>query len=198
MKQTIFALAAMFALGGTAVAQEVKFGPKAGVNFSKQNHNDAKAHTGFHVGAVAEIKLGEKFSIQPEVQYSTQGSKVEREILGTKFSAKHQLDYVNVPVVAKFYVVDGLSIEAGPHVSFLAKESYEVKAGNLGVGGSNQKPFEAKKLDYGVSAGLAYDTPSGLFFNARYMIGLNDLRESDTTGDAVKSSVIQAGVGFKF
>lgn len=198
MRNTLIVLTAIFALGGTAVAQEVKFGPKAGLNFSKQSHNDAKANTGFHVGAVAEIKFGERFSIQPEIQYSTQGSKWETEILGTKFSAKHQLDYINVPVMAKFYVVEGLSIEAGPYASFLAKESWKASAGSVGVESDKVKKFDADKLDYGVSAGVAFDTASGFFVNARYMMGLNDIRKSETANEAIKTSVAQIGVGFKF
>ena len=44
-------------------AQEVKFGAKAGVNFATLGGDveDADGITSFHVGAVAEISISEKF-----------------------------------------------------------------------------------------------------------------------------------------
>src|SRR5690554_2937826 len=110
MKKLVLSALAVCALSGSAFAQqEVKFGPKAGVNFANISGQDnAEMKTGFHVGAVAEIKFNEKFSIQPEVLYSAQGAKYEYFVGNNKLAdATQSLDYINIPIMAKYYIVDG-------------------------------------------------------------------------------------------
>lgn len=202
MKKLVLAAVAVLAIGNSAFAQqEVKFGPKAGVNFSSLSGNDdANSLTSFHVGAVAEIKFNEKFSIQPEVLYSAQGNKYETSSSLGSYKATQNLDYINIPIMAKYYVAEGFSIEAGPQVGFLTKAQLK-QEGNLAgvVNGESTTDNKANynSLDYGVNFGLAYDLPTGLFFNARYNLGLVDVIK-DNNGDAIKNNVIQVGLGYKF
>lgn len=117
MKKVILSAVLLAAFSSTDVLaqQQVKFGPKAGVNFANISGLDnSEMKTGFHVGAVAEIKFNEKFSIQPEVVYSTQGAKFTYNNAEVKLNN----DYINVPIMAKYYIVDGFSVEAGPQVGF--------------------------------------------------------------------------------
>lgn len=195
MKKIFLSLAAVLAIGTVAHAQqEVKFGPKAGVNFSNLSGLDnTDMKVGFHVGAVAEIKFNDKFSVQPELVYSSQGTKWSSDLpLVGKVETKINQDYINVPIMAKYYIVDGFSVEAGPQVGFLVKS--EIKAGD-----EKQDSKDAfKSVDFGLNFGLAYDLPMGAFVNARYNLGLADIRENTDGGDAIKNSVIQVGVGYKF
>lgn len=183
----------------TAVAQQqVKFGPKAGLNFANLSGlNDSEMKTSFHVGAVAEIKFNEKFSIQPEVVYSAQGTKYTETfpVLGTVETSLNN-DYINIPILAKYYIVDGFSVEAGPQVGFLMKSESKVEGGSGSVTTDSKDSF--KSTDFGLGLGLAYDLPVGLFVNARYNLGLSDIRENTSAGDAVKNNVIQVGIGYKF
>lgn len=197
MKKVILAA---FVLGTitTAVAQQqVKFGPKAGLNFANLSGDDnSDMLTGFHVGAVAEIKFNEKFSIQPEVVYSTQGAKVSTTMIPTgTVVSKWNSDYINIPVLAKYYIVDGFSVEAGPQVGFLVKSESKMETGNI-EGSLDTKKFR-NAVDFGIGAGLAYDLPVGMFVNARYNLGLSDIMK-DNNGDAIKNNVIQVGIGYKF
>src|SRR5690606_35993703 len=125
MKKITLTLLGLVAFSTSALAQqEVKFGPKAGVNFATFNGKDAgdaKMLTSFHVGAFAEIMFTDQFAIQPEVLYSAQGAKSEE--MGTDIKVK--ADYINIPIMAKYYVIDNLAIEAGPYVGFLMKSEAE-------------------------------------------------------------------------
>lgn len=200
MKKLVLAAVAVFAIGNSAFAQqEVKFGPKAGVNFSNISGLDnAEMKTGFHVGAVAEIKFNEKFSIQPEVLYSAQGAK----FTNNNSEVKWNNDYINIPIMFKYYLVDGFSVEAGPQVGFLTKAEQEGTFG--GYTGTTDVKDNYKSVDFGVNFGLAYDLPSGLFVNARYNLGLSKIGEDYTIGNTTfeaadhKNSVIQVGLGYKF
>jgi len=204
MKKMLVA-AFVLATGTAAFAQQqVKFGPKAGVNFSNlskgSDFSEAKMRTGFHVGAVAEIKFNEKFSIQPEVVYSTQGSEVTNLLIGNSSAVSTiKNDYINVPIMAKYYIVDGFSVEAGPQVGFLMKS--ETEGTIVTPIGTSTGTVDSKdtynSVDFGVNFGLAYDLPAGLFVNARYNLGLSDVIK-DNTRDAIKNTVIQVGLGYKF
>lgn len=197
MKKMFFAAIAVVGFSAVGMAQQqVKFGPKAGVNFANLSGMDnSEMLTGFHVGAVAEIKFNDKFSVQPEVVYSAQGVKHK----GSGEGKQHN-DYINVPIMAKYYIVDGFSVEAGPQVGFLMKS--EAKGGNTTV---DTKDFY-KSVDFGLGLGLSYDLPMGFFVNARYNLGLSKANEdfkSEIGGVTIetkdlKNNVIQVGVGYKF
>lgn len=201
MKKVILAA---FVLGTCTAAfaqQQLKFGPKAGVNFANLSGLDnTEMKTGFHVGAVAEIKFNEKFSIQPEVVYSAQGTKFDFMVGNVKVAdATQTLDYINVPIMAKYYIVDGFSVEAGPQIGFLAKAETKFENKTIGasvIDGDNKDNF--KSTDFGLGFGLAYDLPVGMFVNARYNLGLSDIRNNTNSGDAIKNNVIQVGIGYKF
>lgn len=199
MKRIILSVVALVAFASTkAVAQQqVKFGPKAGVNFSNISGLDnAETKTGFHVGAVAEIKFNEKFSIQPEVVYSAQGAKFTGSypLIGN-VEAKFNYDYINIPILAKYYFVDGFSVEAGPQIGFLVKAEDKVTNGSTEV--TNDVKNNLNSTSFGLGFGLAYDLPMGVFINGRYNLGLSDIVKNNNN-NAQKNSVIQIGIGYKF
>ncbi len=116
-------------------AQEfVKFGAKAGVNFASlggDDTDDLDMKTGFHLGLVAEIPFGESFAFQPEVLYSSQGAKTEGsetfEGMTASYEGKLNMDYINIPLLAKYYVSPNFNIHAGPQLGFLVKSEVEVE-----------------------------------------------------------------------
>ena len=128
MKKIVLAAIAVMGFG-FANAQDIKFGIKGGINLSTFTGDieDASSKVGFQAGGFAELKLSDKFSIQPEVLYSLQGAKFKET--GDSYSYKENINasYLNVPVLAKYYVIDKLSVEAGPQIGFLlsAKSKWE-------------------------------------------------------------------------
>ncbi len=134
MKNTFLIVAiAIFGFGASSNAQEYwNFGIKGGANFTNMTSDgfeDNNSRTGFHLGVLAEIPVSERFSIQPEVLYSTQGTEEE----GSNFTNEYKLDYIQLPVIAKFYVIDGLALEAGPTFNFLVNEEYDFESGLLDI-----------------------------------------------------------------
>ncbi|MBW3519424.1 porin family protein [Flavobacterium sp. NKUCC04_CG] len=190
MKKTIFSLMAFTAFSSAIYAQtpDIKIGAKAGVNFANVTDGDMK--TGFHVGGLVEIFINEKFSVQPELLYSTQGAKANNKISELK------LDYINVPIMAKYYVMEGLSVQAGPQVAFLMKAESEISSvGGIPVTGTFDIKDSLNTVDFGVNFGAGYELPMGVFAEARYNLGLTKLPKE---GGDYKNSVIQISVGYKF
>ncbi len=174
-------------------AQNVTFGAKAGVNFATLNGDDAEdadSRTSFHIGATAEFSLSDTFSIQPELLYSGQGFTES----GTNYEGTGKMDYLNLPIMAKFYVAEGLSLEVGPQVGFLLSAKGEIKDD----GETEEYDFKdnVKSVDFGANFGVGYKLDSGINFGFRYNLGLMSVAEEDS--DDLKNSVLQLSVGYNF
>lgn len=193
-------LAAILVFGGTSLMQaqsELAFGIKGGVNFSNltgdgfDEFDDDSARTSFNLGALVEIPVTEKFAIQPEVFYSGQGfDLVQRD---DAEDTEFQLDYINVPVLAKFYLVQGLYVEAGPQLGFLVDSEIEGPNATLGL---NEDNFN--DIDFAGAVGVGYKFSGGLYLNARYTQGFTDIYDGETGDNATKNGVFAGSVGFIF
>ena len=181
MKKIILTLAVVFAFG-YANAQKAKFGVKGGLNIATLTGDveDASSLIGFQIGGFAEIKISEKFSIQPELMYSSQGASSD---LGGDL----KLDYINIPVMAKFYVAKSFSLEAGPQIGFLVSAKAD---------GEDVKDF-VSSTDFGFNFGAGYDFTEKLSAGLRYNLGLSNVDDSDS-GDSIKNAVISITLGYKF
>lgn len=179
MKKLILLVAvALFAFNVNA--QDVTFGAKAGVNFASLGGDDADgldSRTSFHVGGVVNIGISEKFSVQPEVVYSSQGASEGDYDL--------KMDYLNIPVLAQIEVADGFSVEVGPQIGILLSADAD---------GEDVKEF-FKSSDFSGAVGLNYALASGLNFGARYNLGLGNILDGD--GD-LKNNVFQFSIGYRF
>ena len=195
MKKSILFMAAFVLSTTFAAAQEyVYFGIKGGVNFSTfsgdgfSDFNDESARTAYHLGLLAEVPVSDRFSVQPEVLYSAQGFDIIRR--EDNADIKHQLDYVNIPVLAKFYLTDGFSLEAGPQLGFIVNDQ-------IGDGDNDVNFYDDGRNDLDVSLGLGASYKFNNFFlYGRYNAGLTDIY--DRQGADAKNSVVQAGVGLLF
>lgn len=186
-------LVALISFSASAQVPEVKLGAKAGANFSNLSISEVDGRTRFHLGALAEVFFTDQFSLQPEILYSAQGASGKDSGVKIDFN----FDYILVPVMAKFYVLDGLNIQAGPQIGFLTKgewkESFEGNSVTIDVKDT------MNSIDFGVNLGAGYELPMGVFFDARYNLGLSKInKESESDMDDLKNRVFQVSVGYKF
>lgn len=168
-------------------AQEIEFGAKAGVNFASiygDNTGNTGSVTAFNFGLMAEIPISEKFSFQPELLYSGQGYDVDTilDIDGV------ELNYLNIPLMGKYYVTKGLSLEAGPQIGLLLSAKQD----------DTDIKDSFNSLDFGVNVGIGYKLDNGLNFGARYNLGLSDINDVDGFNDSYKNGVLQISVGYFF
>ena len=165
----------------------IKLGIKGGLNVANLmgDVEDVAIRTSIHAGLVAEIIVNDKFSIQPELLYSGQGASETREGGG-----RIKLDYITLPVLAKFPIAKNLSLETGPQVGFLV-------SGKNKTNDSNETIPNTKTIDFGLNAGLNYELNNGVFFQARYNLGLTDIGFYGDNKRA-SNSVIQFSIGKLF
>lgn len=179
MKKIILTIAVMFAIG-TAIAQEAKFGIKGG--FVNANYgadaDDGDARSSFYFGGLVDLSITEKFHIQPELLYTMEGNDED----------EFDLNFIRIPVMAKFYVAEGFNIQAGPEVAFVA-------------GGGEAKDF-LKSTDFALGFGAGYEFSSGLLIDARYNLGLSDLNDfpvgSGLEGAKITQNSFNLGLGYRF
>ena len=173
-------------------AQEFKFGVKAGLNvsglISSNDTSDENGRLGYAIGGLAEYRMSDLFALQTEVYYSLQGTKRnDREfILYPIDEMTIELNYLNVPLLAKFYVYEGVNIYAGPQVSFLVSSSSQA------IFFSEEVEYES--TDIGLALGGGYEFENGLFLDARYNLGFKEVIENSE----YVNFFVQLGVGYKF
>lgn len=196
MKKSILLVAiTLFGITNMNAQEFVMFGAKGGVNFSNfagdgfaSFEEDSNARTAYHLGLVAEIPLSDRFSVQPEVLYSAQGFDIVQIEDGQ--DVEYRLDYVTVPVLAKFYLTDGLSLVGGPQFGYLAESEIKSEGLETELDSENFNNF-----DMAVGLGAEYKF-NKFFLYGRYNAGLTDIYEDERLN--AKNSVIQAGIGFMF
>ncbi len=188
MKKILLTAAAVFAFS-FANAQDVKFGAKAGLNMSNfgGDAEDTSMKIGFQVGGFAEIKVSDKFAIQPELLYSALGAK--EDFAGIEVSSN--LNYLNIPVMAKYFVAEGFSLEAGPQLGFL------LSAKAKGDGESEDIKDALESIDFGLNFGAGYDVAENINIGVRYSLGLSNIIK-DSDDYKVNNSNIAIAVGYKF
>ena len=199
----LFLLTAVLVMFSAVQAENGGFGLKAGLNLASLNgddiEGDVNSRVGLYAGAFYEYFLSEQFSIQPELLYSMQGATGEESgnIEGMSYSAEStlKLDYINVPVMAKYYPMPQLFLQAGPQFGFniSAKSKYEVTIN--GEMESDEGDLEdMKSLELGLGFGAGYKFLNNAGVEARYVIGLSIVAEDAD----VKNSVFQVGLFYGF
>jgi hypothetical protein len=195
---TLFLSIILFGVANLASGQvQVALGLKGGLNLSKidfsQGASNIDNRTGFHGGAFALFKLT-KIGIQPEILFSKQGASYT--VNTDNFEAN--FDYINVPIILKLYLAAGLNLQAGPQFGFLSTSELINTTTNV-TDPQDAKSLFDKKSDLSIALGAGWDLPFGLTIDARYNIGVSDVKLSPTSSTPVdiKNKVIQVSLGYK-
>ena len=185
-------LFAALAMSSTAMAQ-FHIGVKGGSNITKVDGYSFKDkfRYGYHVGAFAEIGIGEKFWIQPEVlfnQYSTTLDSNYNHIYEDIFNSGQsnvKLNYLSIPVLLNYKLLGNfLSLQAGPQFSVLMKQDK-----NLLQNGADA----FKKGDFSMLGGVQLKL-SAIRITGRYAIGLSNINDIGNK-DEWKSQGFQVSLG---
>ena len=184
-------LAALFM--SSALMAQFHIGIKGGSNITKIDGHSFKDkfEYGYHIGGFAEIGLGEKMGIQPEVlfnQYSTTLDSNYNHIYQDVFTSgqsKVKLNYLSIPILLNYKLIGNfLSLQAGPQFSILMKQDK-----NLLQNGADA----FKKGDFSMLGGVQLKL-SAIRVTGRYVVGLNNISDIDNK-DQWKSQGFQVSLG---
>lgn len=203
MKITI--LIASFLMSSAAAFAQHEVGtltlhPRAGLNvayFTGSGGVDTKPRLGFAVGAELEYQLRKRLGLSAGVVYSWQGEKATIPAKGFPSTGNMRMtaktDYINFPILANIYMLQGLALKFGVQPAVNVKAGYSATTafgeqdGNLSYYGINVRTF-----DFAIPVGLSYEYKA-FVIDARYNIGVTKV----AYGDDSRNRVFQITLGFK-
>jgi hypothetical protein len=174
--------------------------PKAGINISTITGDgiNKKSKVGLVAGIEAEYGISEKFGLQFGLLYSMEGCKSDAVVAAgegaSAFRAegvKWNLDYINIPIMAQYYVVKGLAVKAGIQPAFNVRGKWSVD-GNSGK--MKDIGYEPKAFNFSIPVGLSYEYQN-FVLDARYNIGVTKLVKDADQG---RNSTFAITLGYKF
>jgi len=227
MKKLLFSCAIFFCAVMYSQAQvEVRYGIRGGVNVSgwrgesmqslsrllraTNGSVSAAPRFGFHAGGYAAFKITDRFVIEPGLQYSLKGAELNGQLAGLGNTAifdllnanalfRVQSHYIELPVLAKVYLTDGLHLFAGPQVGYLIDNRLRTRASVLGFAGYNRlldinNGFQ--KWDFSGVAGIGYTFDNGFNLMAAYDHGFQ--RIDDNQRFATFNRTFKFSLGYEF
>ena len=204
MKKTMIALVCMLMAAGTAMAQKnFTIGPKVGVDYTHwwgKNINDESALS-YQAGVFMEYRLNNKFAIAPEVVFAAHNRpKMEwqdwwmNEYPARDIITTYHTNYINIPVMFKYYVTSKLSIDLGPQFGFKVYDKYTDKWEEDGKKMKATHNMYHRNFDFGLGLGATYNFNEKVFVQLRYTLGLVPLYK----GSNERNGNAQLSIGYHF
>ena len=194
------------AMAATAQTEVGKFSlkPVAGITISdltEENDTPYNSKVGFTGGIEVEYGITPKLGVSLGVLYAQQGGKYEEtndtrstangEILASETTEyKAKVDYINLPLLANFYVGHGFAIKAGVQMGVLVNdkwtysydkefnyqlgEPYHIPDQDDGIHTNAKMTDFGKSVDFGIPVGLSYEYHD-FIVDARYYFGLTKI-----------------------
>lgn len=161
---SLTAVILFFFLLSSQIGNAQDFGVKLGPNFHSiagEDVEDQKLRVGFHLGAFGEFQMSDDIFLRPELLYSLEGSKSEREILGETTTSTTNYNYISIPVMGRYYATEKVYLEAGPSIG-------------LFLGGKTVTDDDSQDLDMENYNGLelAAEVGGGLAITDNISVGL--------------------------
>ena len=197
MKKVLVLIAA--AIVCMSASAQLQFGAKVGVDATHFWGKDTPhgMQLNYQAGLMMEYKFSPKFAIAPEVVFAAQGGKDTRKVDLVDADCTFHTNYINVPVMLKYYVSPAFSIDFGPQVGFnvYSKMTAKGKASSIEAKWTDDLKDGTKTVDFGLGFGGTYNLTDNAFVQARYTMGLTNVFKGD--GDC-KNGNIQLAFGMKF
>ena len=152
---------------------------KSGSTTIKYENDEAR--TGLGIGAEAEYYTTTPWlSVSAALLYQQQGWEM-------KSASAYKCDYINIPVLANFYVAPNFALKIGiqPAIPVSAKEK------NDKIEIDVKDAMQSVTFDVPIGASYEY---SNFVFDARYNLGIAKINKGN---GSVRNSVIQITVGYK-
>jgi opacity protein-like surface antigen len=176
----LFIPSLVFAQSDHIFQQKALFGFKAGLNLgnfktiSDQSEGSVR-NSGFYIGSFIEFLQTEKFSIRPEINYSSTPNAVDDNV-----------GYLHVPFLGKYKIADGVAVYAGPELQFL-----------LSISNTDIKDKKYKKFILAADTGVEIEVSDNFILEGRYSLGLSKFIDFGLHTHR-KFHFIQIGIAYKF
>ena len=133
---------------------------------------------GFFIGLFAEFPLSEKFSIQPELHFSSVAIY------------EYPFESLILPVFLKYYVTEKFNVMSGLQFDYVTNKDFKIYT----------------RSGLGLSIGLGVDITDSILISSRYSFGITDRIDTqeviddsiDSSDFSAKTNIFQIGLGYRF
>jgi long-subunit fatty acid transport protein len=190
----------------------VKYGIKAGLNFSNLNitpaidgvqPTDNSSQMGIAAGFIVHIPLSDKWFINPEVLYSQKGASFNYAFTHDyeidqrdeyKTTNPLTLSYVELNPTISYKATDKLALNFGPSVSFLIGEKYDytpepVRDITNTTNILTEGLVETESLDVGLNLGISYFFTEHFFVDSRVYTGFIEVASAIQPYEVITSII---------
>lgn len=212
-----------YSFAQTTTTPKVRYGLKAGINFTKiaitgqeyqdDEKDDAKNITSFQFGAYADVPLSTSFSIQSGVILNGKGGEIQLSEANTQLgpptvtgTIKYELMYIEIPVNA-VYRINSFYLGAGPYAAVALSGKYKSELTSSLTGQTeneerdiklrDHRDADLKRTDFGINFLAGYELKNGFNLGINYGIGLSNLNPSRGTYND-QNRVASIILGFAF
>jgi len=171
-------------------SQETRFGIKGGLNYSTivgDLTEGINPRLSGHIGVFVNFEFNRKFSVQPELLYSSQGFRFNTDLAFIQtgnaqvnepdFTTAAQFNYLSIPIIAQFGLNDRFAVEFGPQFAFLINQVTKIKNFD-GLDTENLNERESLsgnfQLDYGAALGFLISLNDSFSISPRVYLGLRN------------------------
>lgn len=216
MKKISFLLfAILFSISNHSQAQnsDLKFGIKAGANYSKftadfptevRDYVEYQRKPGFYLGAFLSKELSEKLYFQSELHFAllrtdfvVEGVEISEDPMGPStvidIVTNINESVIAVPLIMRYYFTGSFFVDAGPKIGYIIDRSEKIENDPFEEPGNTRPPqvYDYDKFDLSLSLGTGYKLSRDFIINGRYSFGVIERDNS------IKSSVFSLGLEYK-
>ncbi|MDO5970864.1 porin family protein [Flavivirga aquimarina] len=216
MNKYLFLLALLvFIFSNEAKAQntDMTLGIKVGANYSSYTPKFIisglediryERKIGFYLGGFVNFEISYDFSIQSELIFAIQGSKLLNEnielidingfISIVDFESNINESTIIVPIIAQYFINEDFYLEGGPQFGYIiTRKEKIIKDPFKEFTGTDAESidFDYDKFDFGLTFGIGYKLSEKIAVNTRYFLGLIE------RNNTIKSSVFNLGIEYK-
>jgi hypothetical protein len=131
-------------------------------------------------GADVMYQVSPLVGVSAGLMYSMQGCAGDNDV-------KLNYDFINIPVLANFYVAPNFALKVGLQPAFVASAKYKQQKNEVDVKDNLQS------LELSVPIGASYEI-SDFVIDARYNLGVAKINKGN---GSIRNSVFQISVGYK-
>lgn len=200
-------------------AQERNFGVLGGLNYANIRGDRAESinnswRLAYHLGVFSNFSLSDKIALEPRLLFSSKGYDNEIDFDQFNFAQSDgptipqdrvnytsRNNYLSVPVLLKYKLVNNLSLDLGPEIAFLLySKDVITKVDREGFYAKGDVPYEGSGdffLDYGAMAGVTFYFTTNASIQLNYFHGLSNLHRKAPIGDSTENnSVFQLSLSY--
>lgn len=206
MKKVLFLLTSILmslSINAQDAVGTLSLKPMAGMtiaNFVGSDTEGTDPKLGAIFGGELIYQVSNYCALSAGLLYSMQGCSADGE-----GDPKMSIDYLNLPVLANFYVFKGFALKAGLQFGYLTRA--KVSGSGDGIKAEIDMKDACNDFDFSIPIGISYDINNSFVIEGRYNIGVTKVPKNeysfmgetyrDDETDA-RNSVFQITLGYKF